>query len=101
VRKTTAATVHLSPVSALPLASLGRLAALPYLSEWRCKVTIGERIDKLTEEYIALYESLKKDPVLADKAAMLAKHDLIIQRYTADAALDNLSQHIKNDGGAR
>jgi len=58
-------------------------------------MTIGERIDKLTQEYIDLYESLKTDPVLADKAATLAKHDLIVQRYTASAALDNLTEHIE------
>lgn len=56
--------------------------------------TIGETVDAKTSQYTALYDRLAQDPQFRDSASALATHDLAIQRYVADEALQRLEAYI-------
>jgi hypothetical protein len=57
--------------------------------------TVGERIDELTQEYIGIYERMKTDPVLSDRAEGIALHDPVLKRFIWRSVEEKVQAHIE------
>lgn len=56
---------------------------------------VGEEIDRLTKEYIEIYNRLKADGF--EKADSIAVADLILSKFTYEEALKNVQAYIERD----
>lgn len=61
-------------------------------------VTIGQTVKAKVTEYVALYETFKKDKQLSSRALGLARHDLLIQEIVAKMALEEFDAEMKKRG---
>lgn len=61
-------------------------------------MTVKETIDAKVKAYWKIYQSFKKDPEFKDKAESLALYDLVMQKYVAERAIEELEAKIKKEG---
>lgn len=56
--------------------------------------TIGDAINEKAQQYIAMYDRFCKDPIDGTDPATLAKHDLVMEIYINEEALEIVKAHI-------
>ena len=58
-------------------------------------ITVGDRIKELSADYIQIYEDLKTNSTLSDKAAALALTDPILKKFTWEQVEQNVRSYIE------
>lgn len=59
--------------------------------------TIGQQATIKAKQYFKLYQEMKNDKSLSDRAEGLAKHDFICEKIMNELALEQLTQMINAD----
>lgn len=60
------------------------------------KTTVGQEIERKTEEYRQLFNSLKKgDQFNKEQLYNLTMHDLIMERFILSKVIDNIEEFLQ------